>query len=401
MPTLTELETGLKVSRKSEKEAREAWTAAGKPKDGPEKADLMRAAKTTKELERSIDEQEMRARISVGREEPVYRPDGKVSFFRDIKDSRRSVEARERLERNERQVSKRITGDTQGEGFEAPAFLSEFWADAPRAQRVVPEIIRRVPMPPKGFSGELPRFDTGLEVGAVTKTSGVNNNVTDSDMASSVVTSNLATVAGSTDVDRLIVDRVTGFDAVLFSDLTAAYDAELDRQLIAGQTSAQELKGLLLASGTNTFDASGASTGSTLFTDVYKAVSKHYEARHRMPTHALVNPAVWLWLSSTLATSLPLLQQGGPVANNFGGITWAPDDNVPNIGSGTGNGAIVLLTAEDPVYAESGPLRFKYNDVLSNTLTSRFQVFSYCYAWPERRPEGVTVLTGIPEPSGF
>lgn len=362
-------------------------------------------------------------RISVT-EKPIYQKgDNRTSYFGDLYKAQRYQDraALDRLDRSaaharsilaERGVEYRESGTTETAGFLPPIWMADEWAELARPGRPVADRMQSLPMPPDGLTAHIPKVSTGLTEAALTKTSGVNDNVPSADISSTTVDASLVTVAGQTDIDRQVLERsLPGLDMVLFDDLLRAYDAELDRQILNGLTASAEHLGILNVSGLNSISASGSSQ-STFLTDVYAAISKVYSLRYYAPTAIYLHPRRATWLASYQASTFPTFQQGGlfhafgtqdeGVAGTFAGLPVIIDANIPtNLGSGTDEDWAIVSYEPDFRLAEDSIRQATYEDVLSGKLAVRLQLYAYGFFFPHRYPQSISVIKGYAAPVGF
>jgi hypothetical protein len=152
-----------------------------------------------------------------------------------------------------------------------------------------------------------------------------------------------------------------------------------------------------------------------------QALSLSAKNRKMMPTAVFLTPSRWFWMASQLdsqnrpfilpETNAPFnplaLQTGGDVEGPVGRVLNFPllaDGNIPaNLGAGTNEDRIATMRTSD-LFLWEGSMRTRVlQEVLSNTLQVRLQVYNYAAFMPDRRPETISVIsgTGLIAPSGF
>lgn len=340
----------------------------------------------------------------VTREEATYRPDGANSFFRDLIYARNDRDASDRLNRHKMETETRdMTAAGGGAGYIPPVYLSALAAPLARAGGPLLNNLPKAPLPASGTSFTVPRVTTGGAVAVQTE----GNSVTEQDLVTSQLTTNVRTIAGQVDISQQLLDRSDpAFDAVIASDLAGAYVSEFDRQLINGLSASSEHTGLLNVSSINTVTfTSSTPTAADFLPKIYKAIEEVASGRYQFPTHIVMHPRRAAFLAAGLSTSHPLFQQGGlmngvgtqdtGVVGTIAGLPVIIDANMPTtLGSGTDEDAILVIHAPDLRVME-GQTRFRVLDApLSDTLEVRLQLFGYSAFLSGRYPEGICKITG-------
>jgi len=195
--------------------------------------------------------------IRVGREEPVYRPDTGLSFFRDVVNSRQDPMAFERLQRHQqatldelRETRDVTTADPGAAGFVPPIYLGAQWAELPRAARPFADVVPKMPLPDVGTQVSVPKVQSGT---AVAVQAAQANAIQETDIDTQSVTANLVTIAGMNDVSLQALERTfPGLDFLIFQDLMSDHDEQLDTQLLQGTGSSGQHLGIDTVSGINT-----------------------------------------------------------------------------------------------------------------------------------------------------
>lgn len=342
-------------------------------------------------------------KVEVVKEEPTYRKDGGVSFFRDLALRNRDDSAAERMRRHEAEMSDRRDVSSSSNGFIPPVYLSELAAEFPRAGRPLADALPKAPLPASGTSFTVPKVTGGAAVAAQTD----GGSVQETDPTTSQPATYVRTIAGQVDISQQLLDRSDpAFDVIVLRDLQNAYDAELDRQLINGAAASNEHVGLLNVSGVNgvTF-TSATPTAADFLPKVYKAIEQISTNRFLPATHVVMHPRRAAFLAAGLSSSAPVFQQGqltlasgtqnGALVSTIAGLPVIVDANVPtNLGSGTDEDRIIAIHAPDLSVME-GEVRTRVLDApLSDTLEVRIQLFGYSAFLSERYAKGISVISG-------
>ncbi|MEV0183814.1 phage major capsid protein [Streptomyces sp. NPDC050625] len=310
--------------------------------------------------------------------------------------------------------------DGQGGYFVPPLWLVDQYIDLPRFGRTFANTVQNLPLPAGTDSVNVPKVATGTATGVQTADAAA---VTSTDMTDTFVTAPVRTIAGQQDIAIQLLDQSpVAFDEIVFADLIADYNQRLDTQCWNGSGSSGQLKGVLNVSGINAVTYTDATpTLPELYAPAMQALSLSAKNRKMMPTAVFLTPSRWFWMASQLdsqnrpfilpETNAPFnplaLQTGGDVEGPVGRILNFPllaDGNIPaNLGAGTNEDRIAAMRTSD-LYLWEGAMRTRVlQEVLSNTLQVRLQVYNYAAFMPDRRPETISVIsgTGLIAPSGY
>lgn len=350
--------------------------------------------------------------VTVGREEPTYRPDGGPSFFADVYFATKGDRAAaDRLARNGREVGgpreARVvtTGDPGAAGVVPPAYLAELLTPLPRAGRAFADSIRSLPLPDEGMNLTIPRVQSGVTV-AVQATEGAAPSSTDID--TEIVTVPVRTIAGQNDVSIQAFERtVPGIDAIIFQDLRDAYDETLDTQLLAGTGASGQHTGIRAVAGVNTTSYTDASpTAAELLPKLYDGLQKVWTTLKRGKADSIaLHPRRSAWLASNLSSTFPLFQLGGFMqaagAQDRGfvsgplGLREVTDPNIGTLyGAGTNEDEIYLYDSTRLILME-GPERVRVlTEVLSGNLQVRLQLYAFSAFAGARQPQAICVISG-------
>jgi len=355
-----------------------------------------------------VPEAEERTDIKVGKEEPVYRPDVKASFYRDLVYRNRDDAAAERLRRHQAQTRDMSTADTAGGEFVPPIYLGQLYEEVRRNRRVVVNALPKLPLPPVGDTISIPAFTSGGSVAAQQEA----NSVSETDLVSATTSVSVRTYAGQIDVSRQLLDRAEAggnmMDTLIFRELTNAYDASLEADVINGTAAAYKHVGLLQTTNkaSVTYTA-GTATAAGTFAKIVSAIATVTANFKEAPTAIIMHPRRAAFLAGDLGTSVSLFQVGDltqavgtQAAGLVGTISGLPVYVTPamptNLGTGTDEDRIIVANLEALPFME-GPLQTRVHEsVLSETLEVRLQVFAYsAFAWKRYDVSGASPIAVI------
>lgn len=366
--------------------------------------------------------------------ELVYSPLAGHSYYRDLVVNARGLEgaaeARTRLERHAEQaevmrsvrarrawnafgdagVEYRVIPDrTDGTGgyFSPPAWLNHLFATANRPGRVLASLMSQFPLPPGVSSVKVPIIGTGTRVApAADETAVSDEEITDSESMSQVVP-----FSGDEDVALQLLEQSpigAHLDWAIFSDLSEAYDADLETSLLAGRAgTATDLLGVTNVSGVNAVTYSSESPkGTEMFPYLGQVAAKIGKARRLPPECWLMTTSRWAWYQSSEDTGerpfglSPIFlgkdEEGTP--DPIGGVMGWPvflNDAIPTTqGAGANEDVIICLRPRDLILLEGVPRTLVAREPLSGSLGVRLQMHCNVAALTGRRPAGIGVLSG-------
>lgn len=325
--------------------------------------------------------------------------------------------AGERLARHGREIesSGRMTArdisSANVSGFVPPQYLSELFAELARAGRPTADLVTRLKLPERGMTIAVPKITTGSTVAAQASELGA---VSEGSFDDTLLSVPVNTVAGMIDVSRQAIERGELVESIVFGDLAAAYNAELDRLILAGSGGSGEHTGILATSSINSITYTDASpTVAELWPKLADAVGQVVSQRYTGPTAIVMQPETWAWMLASLDTAnRPLVAPVG-AANAFG--TVAPpqyanaagtllgkpvilDGNMPtNLGTGTNETRIVVADFRDSFLFEdpnASPAQLRFDSVGSSVLAVRLIAYGYSAFTAARQPKAVSVISG-------
>lgn len=342
-------------------------------------------------------------RVSVTKDEPIYRPDAKVSFFRDLVMARNDRDAAERLYRHQQQASESRDVSSASNGYVPPVYLAQYEAGYARPGRPFADALPKAALPAVGTSFTLPKLSGGAAVAAQTD----GGSVQETDPTTTTVTTYVRTIAGQVDMSQQAMDRTDpSFDAVVFRDLLNAYDAELDRQALVGASASNEHVGIANVASINTVTyTSSTPTAAEALPKLYDAIQKVASTRYMYPTHIIMHPRRAAFFAAGLSTSSPLFQQGGlmqaageqngGVVGTIAGLPVIIDANLPTTGgAGTNQDDVYVVHMPDLVLMEGALQTRVLEQPLSDTLEVRVQLFGYSAFASGRYEKGICKISG-------
>lgn len=416
----------LETAREMEKQAKSWRTKTPTPSDVVEFEAMAKNLKSSTELVHYLREAH-RSMVTVRSEPTTYRPDSRHSYFQDLVTQRHSQAAQDRLQRHAQEmeavqeeregralremrsasIEYRVEpSTTQGHGgyFTVPLWLNQYFATANRPGRVLSGLMRTVPLPAGASSINIPAISTGTSVLPFVDTAAVP----DTDIVDTSSSSNVATFGGQLDVSLQLLEQSPAgahLDWAVFQDLTEAYDAQLESQLINGSGSNQQLLGLLNVSGITSVSFTGSSTGTAMWPYLGQLAAQLADARKQPPLCWLMRSSRWFWFNSAEDTSqrpfgLPsyYFGRGSSMPDPIGGLQGLPvflTESVPaTLGSGANQDVIIASRPTDSILLESEPTTAVIREPGSGSMSARLQWHGRAAALTSRRPASIAVLSG-------
>lgn len=360
------------------------------------------------------------ARVESVNESRAYEKGSGKSYFSDLMRFQRGMDstgdASERLRRHaidvatDKEYRDLTRTDTAGGYFVPPAWLMSQYIDLARAGRAYANVVTSQALPPGTDSINIPKVSTGTATAIQTSD---NGSVQETDLADTVVSAGVKTIAGQQDVAIQLLDQSpVNFDEVIFRDLIADYATKLDLQVISGSNGSGQVQGVRGTSGIQTVTAtSGSDNVSILYSKIADAVQRVHTQRYMAPTVIVMHPRRWaFFLAAVDGQKRPLVVPSGPgvnalatlgavaaeqVVGNMHGLPVVTDPNLPTtLGTGTNEDVIHVLRASDLLLFESGIRSRVLPEVGSGTLTVRLQVYGYLAFTAARYPKSVVEIGG-------
>ena len=329
--------------------------------------------------------------------------------------------ASERIARHGRQVELerpeimkyRAIGTAAVSGFVPPQYLSDLFAEYARGGRPTANLCASATLPSTGVTFQVPRVTTATATSVQATEGGAIGN---QDLDDTLLQVNVCTIAGYVDLSRQALERGVQVDSLVYSDLSADYNAKLDAQVINGTGLNGQHLGMLGVSGINAVAYTDATpTIPECWPKLADAVGKVVSGRFTGPTAMVMTPTCWAWiLAEKDSTGRPLVEPEGvavnPIATPSAGAPQYPgvagrlfgvpvilDGNMPsNLGAGTNETRVLVADFRDAILFEDGsaPAQLRFEDVLSATLQVRLVAYGYSGFAGGRQPKAISVVSG-------
>lgn len=374
-----------------------------------------------REAQRASRQADAPARVT--NEPEVYngRHDGH-SYFADLFNGtvRSDFAARERLERNNRQVADQQQSDralstvngAAGE-FVPPLWLVNEFIKVARPGRPTADALPHQDVPAGTDSINVPRISTGTQV-ALQGTQ--NTALQQTDLTTNSVSATVFTVGGGQTVSlQLIEQSPINVDRVVLPDLAADYARVMDNLVVNGTGTGGQPTGfasLAIPSGNQITFTSGTPTAALLYSKVMGAVAAINAARYAPPNLIIMHPRRWAWLAAQVdGQNRPLIVPRGMAMN--AAAVWsnglAPEGFVgfladlpvlvdpavaTNVGAGTNQDTIFLTRTDDQILFEGGLRTGVFQEIFANQLSWYFRVYSYAALMLSRYPGSTAAING-------
>lgn len=360
---------------------------------------------------------------------------GDASFFVDAFRSQLlgDVTAQQRLLRHMDEVRVEGEGTTRAVstgsfgGLVVPQYLVDMAAAVIRTGRAVANTMTSLPLPDQGMSLIIPRGTTGA---AVSSQATENSALQNTDEVWTNLTIPVATIGGQQDVSRQSLERgMPGIDAIVYNDLSRAYHAEVDRQVITGSGASGQMLGMLNTAGISAATAFGAApTAANVNRKLAGAVAAIAGVGVGVePQLIAMNPRRWGWLTAEVdTTGRPVvpLDANGPM-NSLGvnaqpgsysagndpddprpvrtvgtmqGLPIVSDAGVPtNVGTNVEDVALVYDPRVCLLWEEGDgmPRQLRFEQTLGQNLTVKLVVYGYAAFTAGRYPQAVAKVGGL------
>lgn len=355
------------------------------------------------------------ASVTVVSEPSVYRKGDSTSgsYFRDLTAAslnRGDVQGSiERLRRNDQEQRAISTTDGAGGEFVPPAWMIQDYVALARAGRVTADLFTRQALPTGTDSINLPKITTGT---STAEQSSQNSAVSNTDIVTTSVVGNVATIAGQQVVSvQLIEQSPVNLDGIILADLAADYATRLDTFCLSNNATGK--KGILNVSSTS---ASTYTDASPTVAEMYPKIAdliQQISSNRFLPADAIVmHPRRWgFFLAALDGQNRPLvvpaanapynaagINAGTPGEGSVGTLLGLPvyvDANIPtNSGAGTNQDTIIVGRFSDLVLFEGAQRAEVFRETKADQLSALFRFYSYAAIVTERFPKSIGLLTG-------
>ncbi|MFD5519094.1 phage major capsid protein [Streptomyces sp. NPDC127066] len=357
-------------------------------------------------------------------EPAVYRRDSKeTSYFLDAYAVTKNNDpsARERLERNSRQVADqrkqegRALSTTNGAGGELvpPLWMESEWVKLARPKRVSADLVQNDGLPAGTDVINLPKVSSGT---AVAPQTAQNTAIQNTDMVTTSIAAPVITIAGQQIVSLQLAEQSPlNIDRVILGDLAADLAVKTNAQVLSGSGTAGNVTGLLTLAGTGAVSWTGAD-GATFQAAVLKAIGQVFTSVFDAPDSLILSPrrAVWLMAQkdsqgrnllvpadngpvNAMGVLGPKLNTEGPIGR-FCGLDVYIDSSMPtNLGAGTDEDRAIVIRSSEVYLWESQPRFEVFPQTFAQNLSLLARAYNYLAFQAGRYPGAIQVLSG----SGF
>lgn len=407
-----------------------AKSAAIKTKQGEIASYNERIQELSDEIERSgkLNEEAAKvrraeARVNSVKEAAAYAKGNGRSYLQDLMRVQRNMDPNgdslERLRRHAQDVASdteyRDLDRTDGNGgyFVPPAWLVNQYIPLARAGRAYANLVTSQPLPSGTDSINIPKVTAGTSTAIQTAD---NAAVAEQDLDDNFIEAKVRTVAGQQDVAIQLLDQSpVNFDEVVFQDLIADFGTKLDLQVLAGTGANGQVLGVHGTSGIGTI-AITALTVASFYAAIADAIQRVHTSRFLPPTHIVMHPRRWGWLTASLdGDQRPLVLPAANAPQNavatldavasqqvVGQLQGLPVVTDPNIGTAYGTGTnedvVYVQRSADLLLFESGIRTRTLPEPGAKNLTVCLQVYGYLAFTAGRYPQSVVEIGGLTPP---
>jgi HK97 family phage major capsid protein len=308
------------------------------------------------------------------------------------------------------QIESRAAGDALTSAFAGltvPQYLTDMAAPLARAGRPFADICNSHPLPADGMTVNISRITTGVTAAAqATELAAVSSTSIDD----TLLTVDVRTYAGQQTLSRQAVERSTGADSIVLSDLMRAYHTALDSAIINGDGNSGVHLGVRNVSGNAASTYTDASpTAAECWPKLFDLVSQIQAGVFLGVSHFVMHPRRFWWLVSQVGTTFPFIQvagieRGGTVDSRdyengpsgfLGGIPVIVDANIPtNLGGGTEDTIIAVVASECHLWEDQGPLMIRAEQTAAASLGVLLVVYGFSAFTAGRYPLATGDVTG-------
>jgi HK97 family phage major capsid protein len=355
------------------------------------------------------------ASVQVVSEPSIYRKGDSTSasYFRDLTavslnrgDTQGAVERLRRSDMEQRAIS--TTDGGIGE-FVPPAWMTADYVALARAGRVTADLFSKQALPTGTDSINLPKITTGASTAEQTSQ---NSAVSNTDMVTTSVVGNVATIAGQQVVSvQLVEQSPVNLDQIILADLAADYATRLDTFCLSNNATGK--KGILNVSSTSASTYTDASpTVAELYSKIADVLQQIASNRY-LPADAIVmHPRRWgFFLAAHDGQNRPLVLPNANAPYNATGVAGSVvgegsvgtllglpvylDANIPtNSGAGTNQDTIIAGRFSDLVLFEGTQRAEAFRETKADQLSVLFRLYNYAAIVTERFPKSIGLVTG-------
>lgn len=300
----------------------------------------------------------------------------------------------ERMERKG-EWQNRATSTGSFVGLTVPQYLTDFYAPNAKANRPFIEAARKLSLPEKGMTVNISRITTGSDANIQASQ---NSAVTEQNIADTLLTIPVQTVAAQQTMSRQAIERSTGAEDVTMDDMMRQYYTRQDNLFINQATTGLTNRATVVANSTA---PSGAQTAaSVLYAKILAAraglesiLLDTQEGDQLLVMHA----RRWAAINSASGTVFPFLSQapnsrylsaGEDFVDNYGpgfrgtfaGLNVIVDNNIAtNLGGGTNQDEVYVVNRRECIVWEdpSAPVMIRAEQTNAGSLGVLFVMYGY------------------------
>lgn len=309
-----------------------------------------------------------------------------------------------------------------GGTFTPPMYLLDQFVALPRPGRVLADLVQKMDLPRGPMTIEIPKITAGT---GVASQSTQNTVVLEQDLTDAYVSATVNTIAGQQTVSlQLIEQSAIPFDEIIFADLQRALDQQVELQVLQGTGTSGQMPGVFGTSGITTVTYTDASpTAVKAWPFIGQAKAAVFNSIFRPADAILMTPDRWAWYETAVDSNgrplvLPTDQgvfaamghvagqmfNGKRPAGTMMGLPVFIAPQIPtNLGTGTNQDAILIMSTEDSILWEAAPVARALPQTLGNELAVLIQLYEYAAFMPSRLPGSIAVVegTGLVYPPAF
>tara|TARA_R110000823_G_scaffold256557_5_gene378442 strand:- start:193 stop:1497 length:1305 start_codon:yes stop_codon:yes gene_type:complete len=312
--------------------------------------------------------------------------------------------AKDRLARhmNEEKIERREVGSSNFAGLVVPQYLTDLAAPYARAGRPVADAARKHQLPTSGLTLNISKITTGSAVAAQSEGAAVQ----ETNMDDTLLTINVNTYAGQQNVSRQALERGTGIDSIVMSDLVSAYHTTLDAAVVAN---------LLSVAGNAVTYTDASPTVAELYPKILDSVQQIQTSFYGGPNAIIMHPRRLAWILAALDSSNRPLAVPTPYAQNaiatgagsvvygnsgysIAGLPVITDANVSTAqGAGTDQDTIFVANMQELHLWEQGagePMMLRFEQPESQQLNVTMIVYGYAAFTANRYPSAFSQING-------
>ena len=352
----------------------------------------------------------------VTREARTYNPDAErlegVSFMRDLTAPSYDIAAQERLSRHMAEVrtdrpgiEKRAIGTAAVASLVVPQYLIDLYAPRRRAGRPFADICAIKPLPASGMTVEISRVTTGTSAALQ---SSQNSAVSETDLDDTALSISVQTIASQQTVSLQALQRGSGIEGVVLSDMLSAVETTLDNTLINQATT-----GLNAVTDGNLDVAytDASPTAAEAWPKMFDAIQQIQTSYFGGATHIIMHPRRFWWFASQVGTNFPFVnlvgagsQSGGSVLGTgygsgpsgfLAGLPVIVDANIAtNLGAGTNEDSIYFVSAPECHLWEDDTVFISAPQTPAASLGALFVAYKYMAYTVSRYPTAHARVAG-------